>query len=182
MLKDNIEVEDKIKSIKGILKMERLNEEEKIEVLRLEGDAECHVMMGLCKGMNIGLRKALEKSKVFACLTDNTMEWPRCPYIKIYVGDEVIGEEIVNPDQMEELKKQGNIFAGDIVFYKEKFSLMRERNNDMKVHILPLEMPEVLGKGSVVGSPSPPGDTYLKKKLAGDLQDSRLGTIIIGVD
>ena len=100
MSKDESEVESKIKSIKGILKIEQLNEEEKIEVMRLEGDAECHVMMGLCKGINIGVRKALEKRKVFACLTDNTMEWPRCSYIKLYAGNEVIGEEIVNPDQM----------------------------------------------------------------------------------
>ncbi|MDD1775949.1 MAG: hypothetical protein LUP94_01185 [Candidatus Methanomethylicus sp.] len=179
---ENNSIENKIKTIKGILKIVSLSEEEKAEVLKLEGEAECHVMMGLCQGINIGIREAVRKKWVYACLTDNTMEWPKCPYIKIYAGDAIIGEQVVDPAMAEELKKQGNIFAGEIVFYRDKFDLLRERKDDMRVHILPLEMPDILGKGAVVGSPSPPGDSFLKQKMMGDLQDSRLGTIVIGID
>ena len=177
----NTEVLDAMKSMKGILKLIQLDENDKAEVIRLEAEAESRVMMGFSQGLNLGVRKALEKKNVYACLTDSTMEWPRRSLIKLLYGEEVIGEEIVDAAEREELKKQGNICAGDVVFYREKMCLLKDRDNKMKVHILPLEMP-CLGNDVLVGSPSPPGDSYLKKKLDANLNDPKLGTVAIGFD
>jgi len=175
----NIEILDAIKNLKGILKLIQLDENDKAELMRLEAEAESKVMMGFSKGLNLGVRKALEKKNVYACLSDNTMEWPRCSLIKLLCGEEMIGEEIVDAAEREELKKQGNLCAGDVVFYRDKMYLLKDKDNKMKVHILPLEMP-CLGNDALVGSPSPPGDLYLKKKLDADINDPKLGTVVIG--
>ncbi|MDI9644014.1 MAG: hypothetical protein QFX35_02200, partial [Candidatus Verstraetearchaeota archaeon] len=83
---------DRIRKIGGIVCVKELTEEEKEEVLRLECESEKGVLMGLCQGINVGVREALKRKKVYACATDRSFVWPNCTYIKITCGDELIGE------------------------------------------------------------------------------------------
>lgn len=176
------EIANELKKICGILAVKELTEEEKNEVLRLECEAEKGVLMGLCKGINVGIREALKKDRVYACATNNSFKWPEGSYIRIICGEEVIGEDINDSSKLEELKSKGHIVAGTLVFYRDKMQLFRDRREDTRVHILPLEMPEVLGKRVVVGSPSPPADLYLKRRMGIDTEDKALGTVIVGVE
>jgi hypothetical protein len=159
-----------------------LSPEETAEVLRLEGEAEKKVMMGLCKGMNLGLREALKRKHVFACATDLNLSWPECSLIKIVCEGEVIGEDIYNNVKLEDLKKKGNMVAGNLVIYRDKIKAFRERRGGVRVHLLPLEIPELILCGAIVGVPSPPGDIFLKTRLGIDTEDNRLGTVVVGVD
>jgi len=59
---------------------------------------------------------------------------------------------------------------------------MRSKHDEMRVQILPLEMPERFGSSAVVGSPSPPTDIYIKRRMGLDTKDPKLGTILVGFD
>ncbi|MBM5805890.1 MAG: hypothetical protein FJZ49_07520 [Candidatus Verstraetearchaeota archaeon] len=159
-----------------------MSHEEVAEVLRLEGEAEKKVMMGLCKGINLGLREALKRRYVFACATDLNLTWPECSYIKLVCDGEVVGEDLYDKATLENLKKKGNVVAGNLVLYKDKTKALKERRDEMRVHMLPMEIPELTICGAVVGVPSPPTDIYLKTRLEIDTEDNRLGTVVVGVD
>jgi len=174
--------EDALKGLRGIVKVQRLDAAHKEAALKLEAEAEEKVLMGLCKGINVGLREALSRKNAFACLTDETMVWPHCSYIKLYCGDELIGMDVYDDAELKQRKEEGDIVAGNLVFYKNKLGLLKERNSEMRVHMMPMEIAELRACGAVVASPSPPTDTYLKGLLGADLADRRLGTIIVGVD
>ena len=171
-----------LKGIEGVICVKELTEEEKSEVLRLEEEAEKSVLMGLCRGINIGVREALKKRKVFACASDRSFKWPQSSYIKIVCGEEVIGEDVNDQARLERLKSEGNIVAGTLIFYRDKMRLFRDRRDETMVQILPLEMGEIHGKKAVVGSPSPPADLFLKSRMKVDTELSGLGTILIGIE
>jgi hypothetical protein len=173
---------DVLAGLKGIIKVQRLDATQKEAALKLEREAEEKVLMGLCKGINVGLREALSRKNTFACLTDEAMVWPHCSYIKLYCGDELIGKDVYDDAELKQRKEEGNIVAGNLVFYKDKIGLLKERGSEMRVHMMPMEIAELCACGAVVASPSPPTDTYLKGLLGADLADRRLGTIVVGVD
>lgn len=170
-----------LSKIGGIVRVKELTEEEKNEVLRLECESEKGVLMGLCQGINEGLREALKKRKVYACATDMSFVWPNSTYIKITCGEELIGEDVNDKERLERLKAEGHLIAGTLVFYRDKMRLFKDRRDETRVHILPLEIPDVCGKKAIVGSPSPPTDLYLKKRMGISTEDKELGTVIIGV-
>jgi hypothetical protein len=80
------------------------------------------------------------------------------------------------------MKSEGNLVAGNLVFYRNKIKVLKERREGMMVHMLPMQIPELTACGAVVASPSPPTDLYLKNRLGQNTEDSRLGSIIVGVD
>jgi hypothetical protein len=174
--------ENVLKGLRGIVKVQRLDTAQKEAVLKLEREAEEKVLMGLCKGINVGLREALSRKDTFACLTDETMVWPQCSYIKLYCGDELIGKDVYDEAELKQSKEEGNIVAGNLVFYRNKMGLFKEKPSEMRVHMMPMEITELCACGAVVASPSPPTDTYLKGLLGADLADRHLGTIVVGVD
>lgn len=168
--------------MKGIVKVALLSKEDVDEVERLEREAEGKVLMGLCKGVNLGVREALGRRRVYACITNSSLRWPKTSLVKIVCEGETIGEDIYDEAELERLKKEGNIVVGNLVFYREKMRLMKENREKMSVIMLPLRIPELEGRGMVVGSPSPPADLYLKRKLGVPEDDPKMGTIIIGVN
>lgn len=168
--------------LKGIVKVALLSKEDVAEVERLEREAEGKVLMGLCKGINLGVREALGRRAVYACITNSSLRWPKTSLVKIICDGETIGEDIYDEVELERLKKEGNIVVGNLVFYKEKMRLMKENREKISIIMLPLRIPELEGQGTVVGSPSPPADLYLKKRLGAPQDDPNIGTIIIGVN
>ena len=174
--------EEALAKLKGIVKVQRLGELEKESAGKLEGQAESNVLMGLFPGTNIGLRDALAKKNVFACLTDETMVWPSCSYIRLVCGDELIGQDIYDEGELKRRREEGDLVAGTLVFYRNKMGLLRERRSELRVHMMPMEIEQLCACGAIVASPSPPTDTYLKRVLGADLEDRRLGTIVVGVD
>lgn len=177
-----IDVLKELSTMQGIIRTIELNDEDRAEIERLESEAENSVLMGLCKGINVGVREALKRKNLVGGLTDGTMQWPRCSLIKLTCGSELIGEEVIDPAKIEECKQRGDIVVGEIVFYKDKMGKMKEERDEMRVQILPLEMPDRLGPYAVVGSPSPPVDSYIKKRMGLDTKDPKLGTILVGFD
>jgi len=177
-----IYVREELARMQGILKTVELNMEDRAEIERLESEAEKGVLMGLCKGVNVGVREALRKRHLIGALSDGTMQWPRCSLIKMVCGSELVGEEVIDAAKREEGKQKGDLVVGEIVFNKDRINIMRSKHDEMRVQILPLEMPERLGSSAIVGSPSPPADLYIKRRMGLDTNDPKLGTILVGFD
>jgi len=176
------EVEKVLSRLPGVIKVAPLSQKDGAEVLRLEEEAEKKVMMGLCKGVNLGLREALKRKNVFACATDLNLSWPECSLMKIVCNSEIIGQDIYDEAVLEDLKKKGNMIAGNLVIYRDRMKAFKDRREEMRVHMLPLEIKELTVCGAVVGVPSPPGDIFLKTRLGINTEDNRLGTVVVGVD
>lgn len=174
--------EDILGHLQGIVKVARLTDENMSEALELERQAEENMIMGICVGVNIGLRQALQKKNVFGCITNGDLKWPGESYIRIICGDELIGQDIYDEQILAELKKKGELVAGNLVFYKKKMSLFKDRREDVRLHLMPMQIPELMACSAVVAIPSPPADIYIKKLLMQNEQDPKLGTIIVGVD
>ncbi|MEM3485968.1 MAG: hypothetical protein QXU33_01885 [Candidatus Methanomethyliaceae archaeon] len=171
----------KLMGLKGIIKAALLSQEDRAEIERLEREAEGKVLMGLCKGINLGVREALRKKAVYACITNASLRWPKTSLVKIVCDEETIGEDVYDEGELEKLKNEGNIVMGNLVFYKDKMRLIKEKIDKISLIMLPLQIPELAGLGMVVGSPSPPADLYLKKKFGVSEDDPNIGTIVVGV-
>ncbi|MDH5806213.1 MAG: hypothetical protein QXW62_04490 [Candidatus Methanomethylicaceae archaeon] len=171
-----------LNKIEGIVKIVELNDEEKKEIEKLEKEAESKVLMGLCKGINIGVREALNKKLVYACLTNMEFKWPKTSLVKIVCENEVIAEDIYDEELLNKKKEEGNLVLGNLVVYKDKLKIMKERKDKLLAIMLPLPIPELEKINAIVGSPSPPVDKYLKVKFGILEEKPELGTIIIGID
>jgi len=176
------QTEEVLRNLKGIVGVTRLTEEDKKEAARLEKEADEGVLMGICKGINLGLFEALEKKNVFACISDETMVWPKESYVLILCGSELVGQDVYDETKLQEMKNRGEIVAGNLVFYRNKMNMFKEHKSETRVHLLAMQIPELKACGAIVASPSPPVDIFIREKFGLDPQDSKLGSIIVGVD
>ncbi len=178
----NIEEFGKIlEGVRGIIKVALLGDEEKRKVEVLEREAERKILMGLGRGQNLGLKEVLRKRHVFVCATDVNFVWPK-KLLKILCEGEVVGEDCYDERELKEMKARGELVIGNLVFYRDKLTLMKEKRGEFTVCILPLEIPELSRYGAVAASPSAPADLYLKELLNVPADDKSLGTILVGID
>jgi len=182
------DIVSKIRSIKGVQQVLILTDEDKRKVLELEKLAEQRVMMGLGLGDNRGVKEALKRGAVVAFVTDMEYEWPPGPNVILTWKERVIGEEINDPEKLEELKNSKNIvLMGNFALYKDRMPQPSLMIHEPPLVILPPKScPEVEKlphvHNVVQGSPSPPADSYLKDRMQADLRDQRLGTVLLGFD
>jgi len=164
------DVVSRIKSIRGVRQVLILTEEDKRRVLELEREAEQRVMMGLGLGDNRGVKVALRCDVVVAFITDAEYEWPPGPNLVLTWKGKVIGEDVV---------------MGNFVVYKDRVPMPSLIAEEPPLAVFPPKpCPEIENVpriyNAVQGSPSPPADTYLKKRMNTDLRDPRLGTALVG--
>jgi len=91
-----IYVREELARMQGILKTVELNMEDRAEIERLESEAEKGVLMGLCKGVNVGVREALRKRHLLGALSDGTLKParpPRCRRYSLLQGQDRDNEE-----------------------------------------------------------------------------------------
>jgi len=179
---DISEIESKVKSalesIKGVLGIKILSQEERNVILELEQEAEKHVLFGLGKGLNTGLREILKRDIIVAITNDNEFEWPPEPAIQLVSNDEVIGEEIKSPEKAEEYKKQGHVVAGNLVIYRTK-SIMSARNFNVVFPPMSFKLFERISEFTdiISASPCPPSHLFICEKMG---TENAPGTILVG--
>lgn len=176
----------KINAIKGVRQALVLTEEDRRKVKELEEEAETHVMMGLGYGENQGIKTALQREVVIAFVTDNNYVWPLGPNLILKWKGRVIGEELTEPQKIEELKNKENVvLMGNFALYKDRMPKASDMVKEPSTVIFPpkpcSEIKETQDVcDAVQASPCAPTDTYLKKRMSANLGDPRLGTFIIG--
>ncbi len=181
---DESEIEKKVKSalegIKGVLWIKILSQEDKEKILQIEQEAEKHVLFGLGKGLNTGLREILKRDIIIAIGNDNEFEWPPESAIQLVSDGEVIGEEIKSPEKAKEYKEQGHVIAGNLVIYRDKTrSVMRARNFTVVFPPMSFKPFESISEFTDVisASPCPPSHLFICEKMG---KEEVPGTILVG--
>ena len=178
------EVEKILRGIKGIVDVERLNDEDRAEILDLEQKAEQILMMGLAKAVNRGLRDAIDRDVTYAAIHDPDLRHPPGPTVIWVREDEIIGEELWDKAAIEQLKKRENVlFIGEgFILYADKIRRMQKTEMTVVFPGLPVpELQSVAKIESVVSATlSAPADVHVKRKLGWSTIDPKIGTILIG--
>jgi len=178
------EVEKVLRSMKGIVDVERLNNQGRAEILDLEQKAEQVLMMGLAKTVNRGLRNAIDRDVTYAAIHDPDLRHPPGSTVIWVREDEVIGEEVWDKAIIEELKKREDVlFIGEgFILYTDKIRRMQKTEMTVVFPGLPVpELQDIDKIGDIVSATlSAPADLHIKRKLGWSTTDPKIGTILIG--
>jgi hypothetical protein len=174
--------------VKGIRAASLVENQHKDEIVKIEQDAEERALMGLGKTYNSGLREVLECEIVIAALTDMDFDWSGFCGMQLKKGDQVVGEEIRDPNRIRELSQRS-----DVYFLHQNFVIYKGRINfpqDIMSKLCQFEFPSanVDWFSSVDGvescifcNPSTPTDIHIKKAFFSPSDERGVGTILIGV-
>jgi hypothetical protein len=174
--------------IKGIRAATLIENQHKDEILRIEEDAEERALMGLGKTFNSGLREVLKCEIIIAALTDMDFDWSYVCAMQLKKGNQVVGEEIRDPNRLKELSQRS-----DAYFLHKNFVIYKGRINfpqDIMNKICQFEFPSVRVdwfshldsiESCIFCNPSTPTDIHIKKIFFNALDERGLGTILIGI-
>jgi hypothetical protein len=177
----------RIKAIKGVEDTYILNEEDKEKIFELEKKAEGAVLMGLGVGDNQGIKEVLKCQVIIAFTTNMNYVWPEGPNVVLMQYGEKVGEDVYDPEKLEECKKCNDmIVMGNFVIYKNAVPKPKDAKKEPITVVLPpqkcqdVECVEGI-INAVLASPSTPSDEYIRSVM--DLKPALgLGTFIIGFD
>ena len=178
-------------SVKGIVRVSRIVEDDRWEILALEEEAEKRSLMGLGKVINVGVREVLKDELVYVALTDMAFDWGCHATLVLKKGDAIVGEEVHDAAAIEALSKQKNVWFmhRNFVIYKDKVSFPQ----DIVKKICHFEIPcaqadwcrlatdEHPPPRLIFSAPSTLCDTYLKERYFDHRDERGLGTILLGV-
>ena len=176
-----------LRECRGVMVIKVLSEREKQQIFDVESKAEDKIVFGMCKSLNKGVREALQKDFTVAMVIQTSdFEYPHHPYMVMASGDEVVGELLDDAKKIEELRKSPtNLFLWEnFVVYMRKLPRNPVERNEMRVVYLPRKPIQIQGlpyvEESVFGTPSPEGDSAIKKMLAIQSEESVVGTCLVG--
>jgi hypothetical protein len=177
----------RIKAIKGVENTYILSEEDKEKIFELEKKAEGAVLMGLGIGDNQGIKEVFKRQVIIAFTTNMDYVWPEGPNVMLMQYGEKVGEDIYDPEKLEECKKCNDMLVmGNFVIYKSAVPKPKDAKKEPVTVVLPpqkcqdVECVEGV-TNAVLASPSTPSDEYIRSIM--DLKPAvGLGTFIIGFD
>jgi hypothetical protein len=177
----------RIKAMKGVEDTYILSEEDKEKILELEKKAEGAVLMGLGVGDNQGIKEVFKRQVIIAFTTNMNYVWPEGPNVMLMQYGEKVGEDVYDPEKLEECKKCNDMLVmGNFVIYKNSVPKPKDAKKEPITVVLPpqkcqdVECVEGV-TNAVLASPSTPSDEYIRATM--DLKPAvGLGTFIIGFD
>jgi len=176
-----------LQQCRGVIATKVLSEWEKKQILDVESEVENKIIFGMCKSLNKGAREALEREFTVAMVIQTAeFEYPHHPYMVMASGDQIVGELVDDAGKIEELRKSPtNLFLWEnFVVYMRKLPRNPAERNEMRVVYLPgkpiqlQRLPYV--EESVFGTPSPEGDSAIKRMLSIHSEESVVGTCLVG--
>ena len=183
------EVLEVLSDCRGVVAIKVLSEEEKNRILHVESEVEGRIVFGLCKSLNEGLRKALQREFTVAMVIQTSdFDYPHHPYMNIMSGDQVIGELVYEKEKLRSLRNSPtNLFLWDN-FYVDRKKLPRdpEERRKMRVVYVPREPLQLKGMqrvaNAVFGTPSTESDALIKEMLDTKSGSNTRGTCLVGFD
>jgi len=181
------DVQCKIKAIKGVEDTYIITEKDREKILALEKEAEGAVLMGLGIGDNRGIKEVFNRQLIIAVTTNMDYVWPAGSNVVLMQYGEKVGEDIYDPEKLEECKKCKDMMVmGNLVLYRNAVPKPKDAKKEpLTVVLPPQKCPEVecaSGVTNVVlGSPSTPTDEYIREQMGLQVEKGQ-GTFIIGLD
>lgn len=177
----------KIKAIKGVEETYILDEKDKEKVIELEKKAEGAVLMGLGVGDNQGTKEVFKRQIIIAVTTNMDYVWPEGPNVVLMQYGEKVGEDIYDPEKLEECKKcKDMVVMGNFVIYRSAVTKPKDAKKEPITVVLPpqkcQEVEYVTGViNAILASPSTPSDEYIRSVM-GLKPELGHGTFLIGLD
>ena len=160
---------------------------DKEKIIELEKKAEGAVLMGLGVGDNRGIKEVFKRQVIIALTTNMNYVWPEGPNVVLMQYGEKIGEDIYDPEKLEECKKCNDMLVmGNFVIYRSAVPKPKDTKKEPITVVLPpqkcqdVECVEGV-TNAVLASPSTPSDEYIRSVM-GLKPATGLGTFIIGFD
>ena len=175
----------KLRSVEGIIDVWHIEDPDKKTILELEENANrsAGVAMGI-EISNPGARLALQRAFVLCINHSPSLRHPSRPILTLAAGEDVLGEEIWDKDEITKLRSDSNvIFLGSgFVLYRDKVNGIRERRARFEYRPQSFsEVEEIEGVCDVVSATlSPEADTYIKARAKWPRGDPETGTVLIG--
>jgi len=181
-------IEDLLKIIRGIEAVFLLDEEDRLRLLDIELDAEKKCFMGLGLCYNSGIREVLRCPLVFLGITTMDFDWGCQSHMILKKDEEIVGEEVYEESRIEELRKRKDVWFlhQNFVIYKDRVNFPRdiiEKQCCFELPVLTPEepLPDPHGLGQYLSCfPSTPGDTFLKRRYYGGIDERGMGTVLFG--
>ncbi|OGP89286.1 MAG: hypothetical protein A2157_10260 [Deltaproteobacteria bacterium RBG_16_47_11] len=177
-----------LKGVKGIKAASLLDDQHRSEILKIEQEAEEKALMGFGKTFNSGLREVLECEIVIAALTDMDFEWGCFCGMQLKKGNQVVGEEIRDPNRLRELSQRSDVYFlhKNFVIYKGRINFPQDIMNKVCQFEFPCACVDWFShldgiESCIFCNPSTPTDLYIKKNYFEDKDERGLGTILVGV-
>lgn len=173
--------------VKGIAQAVALANADRQKLRQIEAEAEAQSLLGLGKVVNTGVQEVLECDWVYVGLTGMDFDWACRPNLLMKKGDEVVGEEVTDKDTIDNLKQQENVWFlhKNFVVYKDRVSFPQDVMKKIcyfEIPCHPASWPVDMECHSIVyGSPSTPGDVFLKNHYFQGKDVRGTGTVLIGV-
>ena len=128
----------RIKAIKGVEETYILSEEDKEKVLELEKKAEGAVLMGLGVGDNQGIKEVFKRQIIIAFTTNMNYVWPEGPNVVLMQFGEKVGEDVYDPEKLEECKKCKDMMVmGNFVIYRNAVPKPKDAKKEPITVVLP---------------------------------------------
>lgn len=177
----------RIKAIKGVDETYILTEKDREKILELEKKAEGAVLMGLGIGDNQGIKEVFKRQIIIAFTTNMNYVWPEGPNVILMQFGEKIGEDIYDPQKLEECKKCKDMMVmGNFVIYRNTVPKPKDAKKEPITVVLPPQKCQELECvngiiNAILASPSTPSDEYIRSVM-GLKPATGLGTFLIGFD
>jgi len=183
------EISSAFEAIKGIDEILVLGDDVRFKLLDIEVEAEKKAFMGMGKTYNSGIREVLACGLVLLGLTNTDFDWGCQSHMVLKKDDQIVGEEIWEPNKIRELEKRA-----DVWFLHQNFVIYKSRVNfpqDIIQKRCCFELPALFleservdlppGLECVMCHPSPAGDLYLKQTYWDGRDERGQGTILFGL-
>jgi hypothetical protein len=175
---------ERLKVTPGIVSCWVLPLEDRMPLLRLEGDANHYLTLPGIKIVNEGIRDVIQRRHVVMISHSSALRHPPGPIIVILDGEHVVAEEVWDPECIENLSKDKNslLLGKNLAFNREALLKARGKNLKLVYKGLPFpELEEVPGIRDVVSvTITVPVHLELSKKAGWKPDDPELGTVLIG--
>lgn len=180
-----------LRSVPGILEVQKLLEQDREPLLEIEKKAEEQSLMSLGKVVNVGVRTALTYNTIFVALNTMDFDWGNQSTLLMKKGGEVVGEEVRDKERLDQLSNQENVWFmhKNFVVYKDKISFPQDIMQKIcyfEIPCLPAQWKEIQTcqqqiREIVVAAPATPGDIYLKENYFQNRDEQGLGTCLVAI-
>ena len=175
-----------LQGINHVVEVSTIGERE--EILRREMEGEKHVLKGVARSYNLGLRKCLTRDVVLILSHDLSFRGPCMPTVILVNDKEIKGHEIVREEDLKRFALKGKKYAflgRRFVVYNERFIFKELGPHNSLFVFPPLPFPELENVRGVVdvvsSSPNFEADTYIRTILLPNLNiPKKLALILAG--
>jgi len=174
----------RLKETQGVVSCKLLTHKERDLAMRLESTATVQDQLLGMRITNEGIVDVLSRTHVVLIAHSKELRHPPGPIVVIRDNENIVGEEIWQPDRLEKLSSDSNalLLGKSMVLYRDALARARGRPLKLSYRGLPFpELDEIDGVSDVISvTIGPFAHIRLSQNAGWDSNDPDLGTVLVG--